>query len=152
MAETFKAMGAGGLIAAAALSALALIPAHGRAASMPAAVCGPQTFTVYFDEWKSALNADGRAALTAHQRAFAGCEITHVRIVGLAGAKGGAHDNQKLSEDRARTIADLLVAGGWARDKLETVALGDKNAKVGDLDKPIRRQVRVEVQARPLRA
>lgn len=148
MAQMIKAMGPGGL-GAAALTTLLLALAPGQALSAtPAGACGPRTFTVYFEEWKPSLNAEGRAALTAAQHSFAGCAIDHVRIVGLAGAKGGAHDNQKLSEDRARTIADLLVAGGWPRDKLETVAIGDKNAKVGDLDKPIRRRVRVEVQAR----
>lgn len=145
MAQMIKAMGPGGLSAAAGLTALVLALAPGQALS---ASCGARTFTVYFEEWKPSLNTEARDALNAAQHSFAGCAIDHVRIVGLAGAKGGAHDNQKLSEDRARTIADLLVAGGWPREKLETVAIGDKNAKVGDLDKPIRRRVRVEVQAR----
>ena len=72
-----------------------------------------------------------------------------MRIVGLAGAKGSNDQNQVLSEHRAQTIADRLVTGGWPKDRLEMVAEGDKDAKVGDLDKPIRRRVRVTVQSRP---
>jgi outer membrane protein OmpA-like peptidoglycan-associated protein len=133
-------------MAALLLASLALAPSPGRAANA-AGPCGAHTFVVYFEEWKSNLNAEGRRALTASQRSLAGCRIAHVRIVGLAGAKGTPDRNQKLSEQRAQTIADLLVAGGWPRERLQTVAVGDKNAKVADLDKPIRRRVRVEVDA-----
>jgi len=135
--------------AAVPLALLALTPSSSQGASPAAGACGQRVFTVYFEEWKSGLNDEGRRALSANQRSFAGCAIEHVRIVGLAGAKGAADRNQKLSEDRAHTIADLLVAGGWPRARLQTVAVGDKNAKVGDLDKPIRRRVRVEVASRP---
>ena len=111
--------------------------------------CGTRTFSVYFEEFKSDLTPEGLRALDQTQRSFRGCRIDHVRIVGLAGAKGTSDDNQALSEHRARAIADRLVTGGWSRDRLEMVAEGDKDAKVGDLDKPIRRRVRVTVQSRP---
>ena len=118
-------------------------------AAGPPPDCGTRAFSVYFEEFKSDLTPEGRSALDLTQRSFKGCVINHVRIVGLAGAKGTTDRNQALSEHRAQTIADRLVTGGWPRDRLEMVAEGDKDAKVGDLDKPIRRRVRVEVQSRP---
>jgi len=118
-------------------------------AARPPPDCGTRAFSVYFEEFKSDLTPEGRRALDQTQRSFRGCAIDHVRIVGLAGAKGTNDQNQALSEHRARAIADRLVTGGWPKDRLEIRAEGDRDAKVGDLDKPIRRRVRVEVQSRP---
>lgn len=142
MARPFLVIGAAALIVG-----FAAKPAF--AAPPPPPDCGTRTFSVYFEEFKSDLTPESLRALDQTQRSFRGCVIDHVRIVGLAGAKGTTDDNQTLSEHRARTIADRLVTGGWPKDRVEMVAEGEKGAKVGDLDKPIRRRVRVTVQSRP---
>jgi outer membrane protein OmpA-like peptidoglycan-associated protein len=130
-------------LAAALVLGLAARPAFG------APDCGTRTFSVYFEEWKSDLTPEARQSLDLQQRSFRGCAIRHVRIVGLAGAPGPADRNQVLSGHRAKTIADTLVSGGWPRERLELISRGDKNAKKGDLDKPVRRRVQVTVEARP---
>ena len=119
------------------------------AASAPPSACGTRTFNVYFAQWRSAIGPDARAALTADQQSFKGCVVERVRIVGLAGIKGVSDKNQVLSQKRADSVADFLTAGGWQRDRIEIVALGDKGATRDDAERPIRRRVRVTVQARP---
>ena len=125
---------------------LAPVPALGAG---PPPDCGTRTFSVYFAQWKSDLTPEAQHVLDHTQRSFQGCVIDHVRVVGLAGAKGSRDRNQVLSEHRAQAIADLLVSGGWPREKVELVARGEKGAKAGDLDRPIRRRVRITVQSRP---
>jgi len=118
-------------------------------APKPSGPCASRTFSVYFAQWTSAIGPDARAALAADQQSFKGCTIERVKIVGLAGIKGTPDKNQALSQRRADTVAEVLASGGWQRDLFEVVALGDKGATRDDAEKPIRRRVRVTVQARP---
>ncbi len=126
-----------------------LAPTMATAAPKPVGPCAARTFNVYFAQWKSTIGPDARAALAADQQSFKGCVIERVKIVGLAGIKGVPDNNQELSQKRADTVADFLTTGGWQRDRLEIVALGDKGATRDDAERPIRRRVRVTVQARP---
>ena len=126
-----------------------LSPTMAASAPKPPAACATRTFSVYFEQWKSDLGPEARDALAAEQQSFKGCSVDHVKIVGLAGAKGAPDDNQELSSQRAETVAGFLTAGGWPRDRLELVALGDKGATRNDVDRPIRRRVRVTVQSQP---
>lgn len=115
----------------------------------PSGPCAPRTFSVYFAQWKSTIGPDARAALTADQQSFKDCVVERVKIVGLAGIKGAPDKNLALSQRRADTVAEFLAASGWQRDRFEIVALGDKGATRDDAERPIRRRVRVTVQARP---
>jgi len=126
-----------------------LAPTMAASAPKPAGPCAKRTFSVYFAQWKSAIGPDAREALTADQQSFKGCTIARVKIVGLAGVKGTPEKNQALSQRRADTVADFLTDGGWQRDRFEIVALGDKGATRDDAERPIRRRVRVTVEARP---
>lgn len=126
-----------------------MTPAIAVSAPEPSAVCVKRTFNVYFAQWKSDIGPDAREALTADQRSFKGCVIDHVKVVGLAGVKGSPDQNQALSQRRADKVADFLADGGWQRDHIEIVALGDKGATRDDAERPLRRRVRVTVQSRP---
>jgi OmpA-OmpF porin, OOP family len=51
--------------------------------------------------------------------------IKRVRIAGHTDNRGGKQSNQKLSEDRARAVADYLVKQGIAAGRIESVGYGD---------------------------
>jgi len=110
--------------------------------------CQGRSFTVYFKEWETDPGPEGRKVISAAQEAFAGCVIHHVRIVGLAGAKGDEATNIEVSQKRAEAIADLLSAGGWSRDRFELVAVGEQGATLDSgAAKPMRRAAWVEIAA-----
>jgi outer membrane protein OmpA-like peptidoglycan-associated protein len=110
--------------------------------------CHERSFSVYFGEWETEVGPEGRTVISAAQEAFAGCVIHHVRIVGLAGAKGDEATNIEVSQKRAEAIADLLAAGGWSRDRFELVAVGEQGATLDNgVAKPMRRAARVEIAA-----
>jgi len=72
-----------------------------------------------------------------------------VRIVGLAGARGDETDNMNVSMARAEAIAAALEAGGWPADNFELVAMGEANATVDGVARPMRRRAHIIVQAAP---
>ncbi|NQE61671.1 OmpA family protein [Caulobacter sp. RHG1] len=136
--------------AIALMGGLALMaPTVAVSAPKPGGLCASRTFSVYFAQWRAEIGPDARAALTADQQSFKDCDIERVRIVGLAGVKGSTDKNQQLSQKRGDAVASFLTAAGWRRDRMEIVALGDKGATRGDAERPIRRRVRVTVEARP---
>lgn len=115
----------------------------------PHASCGERRFNVYFDTRNADLNPESRKALDAAQRSLQGCVVVHVRIVGLTGAKAPPTQAEQLSERRAQVVADALVLGGWPRDRMELVPIGEKGARLAEAEKPLRRRVHVVVQSRP---
>jgi OOP family OmpA-OmpF porin len=70
-----------------------------------------------------------------------------VRIVGLADAVGDKASNQKVSQERANTIAAALEAGGWPRAEFEVLVYGEKGAMKHGVEKPMRRRASVTVEA-----
>lgn len=53
-------------------------------------------------------------------------------ISGHADAIGSAKGNERLSERRARTVADAMIAAGFPADRLEVLAYGDNAPLVPD--------------------
>lgn len=111
--------------------------------------CGARTFSVYFEQFKDRLDLDAKRALRVAQRSFTGCTIESARVIGSAGSPGDPDSNLALSQRRSRLVADMLVVGGWPRSSMEVNAVGDRGAKIGDEERPLRRRVQVEVHARP---
>jgi peptidoglycan-associated lipoprotein len=111
--------------------------------------CTDTEFNVYFDEWQSELTQDARDTIALVQRDLDGCVIEHVRIIGLAGARGDATDNLEISMARAQVIADALEQGGWSDEHFELAALGEAGATVDGVARPMRRRARVIVQTGP---
>jgi outer membrane protein OmpA-like peptidoglycan-associated protein len=133
----------------AACGALGAPPASAQEPVAIGGVCGNREFNVYFDEWKAELTQDARDAIATVQRDLQGCAIQHVRIVGLAGARGGEVDNLNVSMARAEAIARTLEEGGWPADHFELAALGEAGATVDGVARPMRRRARVIVTAAP---
>lgn len=75
----------------------------------------------------------GQAVLTPRQRGemeglgqmLSRCEGVQVVVAGFADSEGGARWNQKLSEQRAALIADILVKAGVAEPDLRIAAYGE---------------------------
>ena len=130
--------------AAGALAMVAIAPAT-RAAER----CSTRSFEVYFEKERSRLSAESEHAIHIAQRTFHGCAIDHVRIVGATEARLDPTYNMRLARRRAGRVADVLVAGGWPRDRLEIIAIGPAGAGEGDKVNPMRRRVKVVVEARP---
>jgi outer membrane protein OmpA-like peptidoglycan-associated protein len=84
------------------------------------------------------------------QRDLEGCAIQHVRIVGLAGARGDETDNLNVSMARAEAIAAALEQGGWPADHFELIALGEHDATTAEgVGRPMRRRAHISVRAAP---
>lgn len=81
---------------------------------------------------------DALASYLAHHR-----ELTRVEIQGHLGEE--AHGSQQLDRDRARAVADALVARGVARERLQPQAYGFTRPLPGtDPRHPERRNWRIE--------
>lgn len=123
------------------------MPAVAQGTASAAATCAPREFDVYFDEWRAELTPDARDSIALVQRELSGCAIEQVRIIGLAGARGGETDNLNISMARAEAIAAALEQGGWPASTFELVARGEAGAAVGDVSQPMRRRAHVSVRA-----
>lgn len=119
------------------------------AAPSPAdpANCRDGSIDIYFNQWEYELNSFSREVLAKAQGSLAGCEIQHVRIVGLADATGDEQANIEVSQKRTQTIADALEAGGWSRSEFELVAVGERGAVVNGVEAPMRRRANISVKA-----
>ncbi|MDX2275403.1 MAG: OmpA family protein [Hyphomonadaceae bacterium] len=140
------------------LAALAAVFALGACATQtteaPAdfdpAACYERSFDVYFEEYADNLTAEAREAVAAMDRTLAGCRIQHVRIIGMAGARGPAESNMELSVERAETIASYLAQETrWPRSVYELRAAGEEGATNTEegLPRPMRRRGHVTVTA-----
>lgn len=73
-----------------------------------------------------------------------------VDVYGFTDTTGSNALNQKLSEDRARAVADYLVARGVARSRIETRGYGEQydylRVKTGDgVAEPLNRRVEIKI-------
>lgn len=113
--------------------------------------CTAKRFDVYFAENQSGLTDAARTAIGLTATQLQGCRINAVRVLGLSSATGGADANQILSEQRARAVAEALVAAGWPTPAFEVAAAGDAGAVTPTgAAEPLRRRTEVLVDAVPL--
>jgi OOP family OmpA-OmpF porin len=76
---------------------------------------------------KAVLTPEGQAALDDITGRLAVTTFDTLTVVGHADRIGPAAYNQKLSERRARAMADYLVAKGVDAQQIETIGLGQQN-------------------------
>jgi OOP family OmpA-OmpF porin len=81
----------------------------------------------FFDFDKATLTPEGQAALDDVASRLAVSQFDKVTVVGHTDRIGTAAYNQKLSERRARAMADYLIAKGVDAQKIETAGLGSQN-------------------------
>jgi outer membrane protein OmpA-like peptidoglycan-associated protein len=133
-----------------ALGACATQETAAPPANFDAAACYERSFDVYFEEYADQLTTEARDSIAAMNRTLEGCRISHVRIIGMAGARGPSEANMELSVDRAEVIAAYLEREtSWPRGVYELRAAGEEgatNAAEG-LPTPMRRRGHVTVTA-----
>ncbi len=91
-----------------------------------------QTFAVYFDPGKATLSADANAA--ARQAAGAYKNGGRVTVTGHADTTGSPDFNLQLSQHRAASVKDALVAGGVPAGAITTAGSGEENTPVKTAD------------------
>ena len=112
--------------------------------------CTAKRFEVYFADSEARLTESARQAIGMTAAQLQGCDIRHVRVIGLADARGGATANQSLSERRAVAVAEALTAAGWPAPVFEVDAAGDAGATTETgVSEPMRRRTEVLIDAAP---
>ena len=95
----------------------------------------PITFTILFDTDKSDIRADQVATIRRGLELLRQYPTADAVIEGHADYRGRQAYNQALSERRAASVRDYLVAGGIDADRLSTVGYGETRP-VADNDTP----------------
>lgn len=80
---------------------------------------------VHFLTGKATILADSFSLLQQVVDVMVKNNIKRVRVEGHTDNKGGKEANQKLSEDRAKAVADFLVGQGIDRSRIESAGYGD---------------------------
>jgi OmpA-OmpF porin, OOP family len=80
---------------------------------------------VHFQTAQSTILADSYPLLNQVVDAIVKSGIKRIRIEGHTDNRGDKVKNQKLSEDRARAVADYLIAQGIDRSRVEAAGFGD---------------------------
>ncbi|GAA0640566.1 OmpA family protein [Brevundimonas lenta] len=112
--------------------------------------CAEKRFEVYFAENEARLTNPALQAIGLTATQLQGCDIRRVRVIGLADAQGVAADNVDLSQRRAVSVAEALVAAGWPTPAFELEAIGSEGAVTSQgTNEPMRRRTEVVVDAAP---
>ena len=79
---------------------------------------------VFFDTDRSSVRADQRAVLERQARWMATNAAVQVMVEGHADERGTREFNLALSQRRANSARDILVASGVAGSRIQTVSFG----------------------------
>lgn len=108
-----------GLLAAALLS-----PAAALRAQSTAPHGAERAFLVFFEAWSAAIDETARAGIArVAQMALADPRVG-VLVIGFASPPGSSEANDLLARLRARVVADALIEGGVAAERIRIVARG----------------------------
>ncbi|MGK0673382.1 MAG: OmpA family protein [Halothiobacillaceae bacterium] len=104
----------------------------------------------YFDFDKYNLKPEGKKALDALVAEMKIDQVEEITVVGHTDSIGTEAYNQKLSERRAKTVADYLVSKGVPATKIKAYGMGEKQPIASNKTKAGRaknRRVEVTVNA-----
>jgi OmpA-OmpF porin, OOP family len=122
---------------------VASAPAAQRSVVKPAAV-GAADLKLSFMPGSAILTADAKARLMKYAAALNNAKLAsrRVRIEGHTDASGSARSNQSLSQRRAQSVADFLIANGVPAGRFEVVGYGSSKPLAGvPGDSPANRRV-----------
>ena len=102
-------------------------PPPGPVAAVPA---GARVFTVYFDWNRSAVGPHAMPVLQQAAAAYRAGGGVSVRVSGHADTSGSVRYNQRLSERRAKRVADALVALGVTPQAIAFGGVGENDLAV----------------------
>jgi outer membrane protein OmpA-like peptidoglycan-associated protein len=103
---------------------------------------------VTFESGQAVLTTRQQGELEGLGRLLSRCEGVRVVVSGFADAEGGARWNQRLSEQRAAMVADLLVKAGVAEPGLRIAAYGETRPLRASARQARDRRVEITVEAK----
>jgi outer membrane protein OmpA-like peptidoglycan-associated protein len=109
----------------------------------------PISFLLYFDEGKTQVTEESRAALEALFAEVARRQAVEVQITGHTDRVGSVADNDRLSHARAQAVRDMLAQLGLRSDFMRAVGRGEREPLVPTPDEqrePLNRRVEVIVR------
>ena len=117
-------------------------------APAPAPAPTARQFVVYFDWDRSDLTAEARSVITAAANYAKSGQATRLLVVGHADTSGSAAYNIGLSNRRARTTADALVAQGVAGGVISLDGKGETQlarATADGVREPLNRRATIDI-------
>ena len=120
-------VGPGGGLSVAMLGGLAVAPCGGLAVA-PCGLAAPQplNYLVFFDWDRFTLTQSARDLIAAAAKAIIEGRPARIQVNGHADLTGPAAYNQRLSQRRAKAVADELVADGVPMKDIQIRAFGDR--------------------------
>jgi outer membrane protein OmpA-like peptidoglycan-associated protein len=107
--------------------------------------CTDFFFPIYFANRSDRLSLPARALILHAGRHARGCEVAQVQVVGLADDNGPADARLALSRQRARHVAEALMAAGLPPAQFQLSPLGDA-APAPRPDAPLKRRADVYIR------
>jgi outer membrane protein OmpA-like peptidoglycan-associated protein len=109
-----------------------------------------RALVIHFDTGQSGLDARNRAAVDALARRLSSGEAVTLSIEGHTDARGEEALNKRLSQERARAVAERLQARGLRQASLQLAAFGATRPLSDGNDRAaLRRNRRVEILVLP---
>lgn len=112
----------------AALFALSLVAVSGCAQTSQYAARQYQPalpkFVIFYSPWSSALDDKSLAVVASAAQAALKDPVSTVQVVGFASTVGTGDANQTLSEARAKTVMDQIIADGVPASRVTSMARG----------------------------
>jgi len=103
-----------------------------------------QAFVVFFEDRSAALTPEAEASIGQAADLARRYAAVKLQVAGYADPEGSSDYNRALSRQRARAVADALIARGVARDRLSVVARGSTDYAAAAVESR-----RVEIRTAP---
>ena len=109
----------------------------------------PRNYTLYFEEGSTTVTADSKAALAALLAEVAQRQAVEVQVTGHTDRVGPEAYNDRLSQERAEAVRDMLLREGLRASFIRAVGRGEREPLVPTPDEqPEPRNRRVEIIVR----
>jgi len=95
---------------------------------------GARVFTVFFDWNRSTVGPDAMAVLQQAAAVYRAGGVVRVQVTGHTDTSGSVRYNQKLSERRAKQVADALVGMGVSPQTIVLGGVGENDLAVPTAD------------------
>ena len=109
----------------------------------------PVSFTLYFEEGSTVVLKDSKDTLSELFAEVAKRQASEVEVIGHTDTMGKESDNDRLSEQRAQAVREMLIAQGLKSNFIRAVGRGERELLIPTPDNvPEPRNRRVEVIVR----
>lgn len=88
--------------------------------------CEAQAMAVFFNTGSATLDNDADATLDMVSKAYQGCDLFQIEVVGYADSVGASTSNLDLSERRANMVLEELNDRGVTADRVNIVPMGER--------------------------